>query len=174
MKLKLFYTSTLILAFISCTKKTENFTKEEIVSYSKEIGFPENNLYFIKPEFQQKMIDVGQPNTVIFDKKMRKLKIGTCYEEYPFFMDEFFDVKSQLTDTLEMYDFKNKIELKEIFANIEPHAKSPMQIDVTKKYYHFYYYANYAKEMDIKLKPAISKYKDSVQFFFINIDKRTY
>lgn len=171
MRLKLLFTTFSILAIISCTTKTESFTKEEIVSYSKEIGFPENNLYFIKPEFQQEMIDFGQPNTLIFDKKMRALKIGTCYEEYPFFMDEFFTVKSQLNDTLEMYDLNNKVDLKAVFANFEPNANSPMQIDSTKKYYHFYYFANYAKKMDVKLKPAVSKYKDSVQFFFINIDK---
>lgn len=162
---------TFCVLFSSCTSNVETFTKEEITSYSNDLGFSQNNLYFIKPEFQQEMLEIGQPNTVIFNKNMQKLQIGTCYEEYPFFMDEFFNVKAQLTDTLEMYDFKNKIDLKEVFSQIQPNANSPMQLDSTKKYYHFYYYANYAKDMDAKLKPAISKYKDSVQFFFINIDK---
>ena len=171
MKLKILFFIVSVLLFNSCSNEPRTYSKDEIIRYSRELGFAENNLYFIKPELRQEMLDIGQPNTLVLDKKMRTLKIGTCYEEYPFFMDEFFNVKSQLNDTLEMYDLKKKVNLEAVFANIEANATSPLQLDSTKKYYHFYYFAKYAKDMDAKIKPAILKYKDSVQFFFINIDK---
>ncbi|MDD3003733.1 hypothetical protein [Flavobacterium sp.] len=172
MKKIILLTFVVLLCLASCKNEQEVFSTNDIVSFSKNLGFPESNLYFIKPEFQQQMLDMGQPNTLIFDKQFRTLKIGTCYEEYPFFMDEFFKVKSQLKDTLEMYDLKKEVNLGSIFSKIEPYNNNAMKIDSTKKYFHFYYFANYAKDMDAKLKPAIAKYQDSVQFFFINIDKR--
>jgi hypothetical protein len=44
-------------------------------------------------------------------------------------------------------------------------------IDPSKKYYVFYHYGMYAKEFDFRVILLYNKYKDSVQFFFINTDK---
>jgi hypothetical protein len=171
MNLKLLSLTLVSFVLFSCVKNEEVFTKNEIVEHANDLGIAQNNLYFIKPELQAAMIEKGQPNSVVLDKKLRKLVIGTCYEEYPFFMDEFFKVKAQLIDSLEMYDLKQQVDLKALFAEFEANGESPMEIDPSKKYYHFYYFANYAQDMDKKLQPAIEKYQDSVQFFFINIDK---
>ena len=171
MKIKIISAIILLLALASCYNVNKSFTKEEVIVNSKKLGFSEKDLYFIKDEFRKEMLAKGQPNSVVFDKKVKVLKIGTCYEEYPFFMDEFFNVKSQLTDTLQMYDLEREVDVAYLFSQIEPHSESEMELDSTKKYYHFYYFADYAKKMDAKLKPALQKYQDSVQYFFINIDK---
>lgn len=85
-------------------------------------------------------------------------------------MDKFYEFKSQLNDTLQMYDLDFNANLSEVLNTI--YNSDLIEVDSTKKYYHIYYFAKYAESFDKeKLKDGIEKYKDSVQYFFVNVDK---
>jgi hypothetical protein len=154
--------------FASCALE-DKFTREEVRSYAKDLGIDAKQLYFIRPELQQEYMDMGQPNAIVLNWKMDKLLAATCYEEFPYYLDKFNEFKSQVNDTLTMYDSKFNGHVDEIFKTIDSNDK--LALDPNKKYYMFYYFAKYGEEMDKKLKPGIEKYKDSVQYFFINVDK---
>jgi|SRR5690554_2749494 len=142
----------------------------EIKEYAKSIGVADNQLYFINPELQKEYYELGQPNSIVLDKNNVRMLAGTCYEEYPFYMDKFYEFKSQLNDTLQMYDLEFTNNLSEVLNTI--YNSDFIKVDSTKKYYHIYYFAKYAESFDKeKLKDGIEKYKDSVQYFFVNVDK---
>jgi len=147
----------------------QNTTEETITGYANDIGIPRDLQYFIKPEFQDSEISKGQPNVTIYDKLHRKLYIGTCYEEYPYFIDKFYEYKKELKDTNDLY-FKSYETIAETMSKID--SDKDIILDSNKNYYVFYHYAMYAESMDRKkIPPMIKKYNDSVQFFFVNIDK---
>lgn len=158
-----------MMVLLSCVQTSDSYTREEVASYAKSQGIPENDLYFIKKELQQEYMDIGQPNTIVLDKGLRRLKAATCYEEFPYYLDTFNEFKSQVKDTLSMYDLKFDGDINKIFETID--GGENLKPDASKKYYIFYYFAKYAKSQDKKIKKGVEKYKDSVQYFFVNVDK---
>lgn len=163
-----FLPAVALIFTVSCTQE-DKFSREGIGSYANELGIDTKQLYFIRPELQQEYMDMGQPNAIVLNRKMDKLLAATCYEEFPYYLDKFNEFKSQVKDTLTMYDAKFNGNVDDIFKTIDPTEK--LLLDPNKKYYIFYYFAKYGEEMDKKLKPGIERYKDSVQYFFINVDK---
>ncbi len=160
--------------FFICSCKDKNNIEEyqmnEIKEYAKSIGISDNQLYFINPELQSEYYELGQPNSIVLNRNNARLLAGTCYEEYPFYIDKFYEFKSQLNDTLQMYDLDFKANLSEVLNTI--YNSDLIKVDSAKKYYHIYYFAKYAESFDKKkLKDGIEKYKDSVQYFFVNVDK---
>jgi hypothetical protein len=153
----------------SSTAVTDSFTKEEITSYAKSIGIPKEDLYFIRKDLQQQYLDIGQPNTIVLDNDRKRLKAATCYEEFPYYLDTFYEFKSQVKDTLTMYDMKFDGDTDRIIKTFD--NTGTVKIDPSKKYHIFYYFAKYAKFKDKLIKKSVKKYKDSVQYFFINVDK---
>lgn len=146
----------------------DSYTKEEIESYAKKIGVPESDLYFIKDDLQAKYLEIGQPNTIVLNRGMQRLKAATCYMEYPYYMDSFFEMKSQVKDTLSMYDVTFDGNVNKIFETIK--GGENLKLDSSKKYYMFYYFAKYAKFRDKYIKKSMKRYKDSIQYFYINVD----
>lgn len=161
-----------VLLFASCTSNTSmSYAIDEIIKYSKKIDIPENDLYLIHNNFQQEAIEIGQPYMNVYDKQFRELRIGTCYEEMPFLLDTLLIQKKIVIDTLEFYQ-KKPVLIEEKLKQIKTIDGSNIKIDKTKKYYIFYHFALYAEKLDkVKVPPMYERYKDSVQFFFINVDK---
>lgn len=56
MKTRCFVMLAALFAVVSCTTPGKEFSREEVVAHSLELGFPEDNLYFIKPELRKEMI----------------------------------------------------------------------------------------------------------------------
>jgi hypothetical protein len=160
----------LIIGNVSCSKSEDSYTVDEIRSYAETLGIPKEELYFIKPELQAEYMEMGQPNSIVLNRNHERLLIGTCYEEFPFFLDKFNEFKSQVKDTLTMYDRKGERRPSEIFKSFDSEFNTAL--DSLKKYYVFYFYfSKYAESMDKKIMPGIDKYRDSVQYYFINVDK---
>lgn len=145
----------------------DSYTKDEIKSYAKSVGIPQH-LYFIKKDLQAQYLNTGQPNLVVLNRKMQRLKAGTCYMEFPYYMDSFFEMKSQVKDTLSMYDAGFDGDVSKVLATIDGGEK--LKIDTSKKYYAFYYFAKYAKFKDKLIKKSMKRYKDSIQYFYVNVD----
>lgn len=171
--LKSIFIFVLGVAIMSSCKDENNkgeYQINEIKEYAKSIGVADNQLYFINPELQKEYYEMGQPNSIVLNKNNVRMLAGTCYEEYPFYMDKFYEFKSQLNDTLQMYDLEFTNNLSEVLGTV--YNSDFIKVDATKKYYHIYYFAKYAESFDKeKLKDGIEKYKDSVQYFFVNVDK---
>lgn len=156
---------------LSFSINKEEYTKKQITSYAKSLGINETQLYYIKPELQEKYYAIGQPNSIVYNKIGQRLKAGTCYEEFPYYMDTFREFKSQVKDTLSMYTIRPDKTLKQILSETID-TQNEIAIDKTKKYYHVFYFAKYASSMDKKkLKAGIKKYSDSIQYFFVSVDK---
>lgn len=169
-----FLKSLAILLFgvlVACKGESDTeYQVSEVKEYAKSIGIEENQLYFIKPKLQKEYYEMGQPNSIVLNRNNTRLLAGTCYEEYPLYMDKFYEFKSQLNDTLQMYDLEFNHNLSDVLQSI--HNTDLIKVDSSKKYYHIYYFAKYAESFDKKkLKEGIDKYKDSIQYFFVNVDK---
>lgn len=147
---------------------TDLYTKDEIRSYAKSVGIPQEDLFFIKQDLQAQYLEAGQPNLVVLNKKMQRLKAGTCYMEFPYYMDNFFEMKSQVKDTLSMYDAGFDGDVSKVLATID--GGENLKLNTSKKYYAFYYFAKYAKFRDKLIKKSMKRYKDSIQYFYINVD----
>jgi len=155
--------------FISCN--SSEFTTDEIMSYSKKIGIPKEHIFFIHEDFQKEIQDKGQPYINIYNNEYKGLKIGTCYEELPFLIDTLLHQKKQVIDTMSFYE-KNPIAIEAKMKQFSSVGNNKISIDTSKRYFIFYHYAKYAEELDKKkIPPMYERYKDSVQFFFINVDK---
>lgn len=127
--------------------------------------------YRMVDSLQNYALEKGQPYINVYDKQMRELKVGTCYMELPYFIDTLFFRKKLVIDTLTFYQ-KNYTPIDLKIKEMTGVNGNKAIIDRTKKYYVFYHYAMYAKDFDKKVMPYMyEKYKDSVQFFFINTDK---
>lgn len=161
-----------ILQLSSCKSNTStSYTIDEILSYSKKIKIPENDLYLIEGNIQQEAIEIGQPYMNVYDNKFRELRIGTCYQEMPFLLDTLLAQKKLVIDTLEFYQ-NQPIRVEDKIKQIQSIKGSIVKLDFNKKYHIFYHFALYAEKLDkIKVPPMYERYKDSVQFFFINVDK---
>lgn len=158
--------------FTNCNsnKNTDTYTVEEILTYSKRIGIPTSKIFFIKDEIQKDIFDKGQPFLTVYDKNFKGLKIGTCYEELPFLIDTLLIQKKLVTDTMSFYE--NEILIQKKIKQLKFQSHNKAAIDSSKKYFIFYHYAMYAEKLDkIKILPMYERYKDSVQFFFVNVDK---
>lgn len=162
--------SIIFLTNCNSNKNTDTFTVEEILTYSKRIGIPTSKIYFIKDEIQKDIFEKGQPHLTVYDKNFRGLKIGTCYEELPFLIDTLLIQKKLVTDTMSFYE--NEILIQKKIKQLKSQTPNKAVIDSSKKYFIFYHYAMYAEKLDkVKILPMYERYKDSVQFFFINVDK---
>lgn len=166
----LLYLTTIF--FCSCNMFQNNEIKTDtVVEYTRKINLPESSIYFIKNEFQEEALNFGQPYIDIYDKQFRKIKIGTCYEEMPFLIDTFLSQKKQVLDTMSFYAL-NEIPIEKKLLQLKPYKENIISIDSSKKYFVFYHFALYAEKLDkVKVPPMFERYKDSIQFFFINVDK---
>ncbi|WP_417354058.1 hypothetical protein [Flavobacterium sp.] len=156
------------VALLSYKGIADAYTKDEIKLYAKSIGIPQEDLYFIKNDLQAQYLEKGQPNLIVLNRQMQRLKAGTCYMEYPYYMDGFFEMKSQVKDTLSMYDMKFDGDVNKVFETIQ--GGETLKLDASKKYYAFYYFARYAKSKDKLIKKSMKRYKDSIQYFYVNVD----
>lgn len=151
------------------TKINYNPTKDEIIKYAKEVDIPENCFYIIRPEFQYHEQEKGIPNATVYENFNKVAVAGTCYEEYPNILDAFINTKKKVKES-DMYILNEK-KLFEKIKEIDKINQIPL-IDSTKKYHVFFYFPFYANHKNKKLLGNMyTRYKDSCQFFFVNIDK---
>lgn len=158
--------------YLLCPSSERAYTKKEITRYAQRLGIAPEELYYIKPELQEQYHEIGQPNSkVIRNSNNQVLKIATCYEEYPYYMDKFYEYRTQLKDTMQLYDTKFKKTARQMLDETVQDGEK-ISLDPTKKYCHIYYFARYAEFKDKERLPgALKKYRDSIQYIFINVDK---
>jgi hypothetical protein len=162
-----FYLNSLGIDYL---KKDYHPTKEDFVELSNETKVPIDCFYRIKPEFQEVEIQKGLPNVAVFNESSQQLFIGTCYEDFPFFLDTFYARKKQLKNDKNNF-ILNERTLKDRVKDIVSLSQNSFLVS-EKKYHVVYYFPFMANKKNIPImKEMYAKYKDSVQFFFVNIDQ---
>lgn len=162
-----FYLNSLGIDYL---KKDYHPTEEDFAELSKETNIPIDCFYRIKPEFQEDEIQKGLPNVAVFKDSTQQLFIGTCYEDFPFFLDTFYARKKQFKNEKNNYIF-NERTLNDRLNDIVSLSQNSFLVS-EKKYHVVYYFPFMANKKNIPImKGMYAKYKDSVQYFFVNIDQ---
>jgi len=144
-------------------------SKKDILKFAKEVNIHDSCFFVTKKEFQKAEFDKGMPNTVVYNDQSNVLYIGTCFEDFPYLLDTFYNRKKILKNIEDNY-LPVEISLQDRLKRIEKLTIEPT-IDNNKKYHIFYYFPFYANQKSKRFVTEMyNRYKDSTQFYFVNCD----